>query len=67
LPGAQVASEQIRGSRYRFEVLWSHFSGVGHPERQRRVWAIAEAVVPRPDLLDVGMILTVAPEELPQE
>jgi hypothetical protein len=66
LPGAQVSSEQIRASRYRFEVVWSQFSGVGHPERQQRVWAIAERVVPRPDLLDVGMIMTVAPEELPQ-
>jgi hypothetical protein len=27
----------------------------------------AEAVISRPDLLDVGMILTVAPDELPQE
>ncbi len=67
LPGAQVSSEHVRGNRYRFEVLWDHFSGVGHPERQQRVWSIAEDVVPRQDLLDVGMILTISPDEFPQE
>ena len=66
LRGAQVQAEQIRGNRYRFEVLWERFSGVGHPERQKRVWAIAERVVPGPRLLDVGMILTLAPEEIAQ-
>ncbi len=67
LPGAEVTTEHVRGRRYRFVVISDEFSDVGHPERQRRVWDLAEAVVPRPDLLDVGMILTVAPEELPQE
>ncbi len=65
LPGVKFRRSNC-ASRYRFEVVWSQFSGVGHPERQQRVWAIAERVVPRPDLLDVGMIMTVAPEELPQ-
>lgn len=67
LPGAHVSSEQVRVNRYRFEVLWDDFSGVGHPERQQRVWTIAESVVPRQDLLDVGMILTISPDEFPQE
>ena len=67
LPEAEISTEQIRGDRYRFVVVSDQFSGIGHPERQRRVWAVAEAVVPRPDLLDVGMILTIAPEELPRE
>ncbi len=67
LPGAEVTTEHVRGRRYRFVVISDEFSDVGHPERQRRVWDLAEAVVARPDLLDVGMILTVAPEELPQE
>jgi acid stress-induced BolA-like protein IbaG/YrbA len=67
LPGAEITTEHVRGRRYRFVVVSDEFSGVGHPERQRRVWDIAEAEVPRPDLLDVGMILTIAPEELPKE
>ena len=63
MPGATVDTEHIRGNRYRFLVEWDQFTGVGHPERQRRVWAVAEKVVPRADMLDVGMILTIAPDE----
>jgi len=66
MPKSEVTSEHVRGRRYRFVVIWDGFTGVGHPERQRRVWKVAEAVVPREDLFDVGMILTIAPEELPQ-
>ena len=67
LPKAEVTTEHVRGRRYRFIIVWPGFDGVGHPERQRRVWKVAESVVPRGDLLDVGMILTIAPDELPQE
>jgi hypothetical protein len=67
LPRADVTIEHIRGRRYRFIVVWRGFTGVGHPERQRRVWKVAESIVPRDDLLDVGMILTIAPDELPAE
>ena len=64
LPGADVTTEQIRGRRYRFVVVADQFDGVGHPERQQHVWDLAERVVAGKDLLDVGMILTIAPEEL---
>ena len=67
MPKAEVTSEHVRGRRYRFVVVWDQFTGVGHPERQRRVWKVAEEVVPREDLFDVGMILTIAPQELPQK
>ena len=67
MPKAEVTIEHVRGRRYRFVVVWHGFTGVGHPERQRRVWKTAETVVPRDDLIDVGMILTIAPEELPGE
>ena len=65
--GADVRVEHIRDSRYRFSIVWDGFSGKGHPERQRRVWAVVESVVPHESLLDIGMILTLAPEELPQD
>ena len=65
LPKSEVTTEHVRGRRHRFVVVWRGFTGVGHPERQRRVWKVAESVVPRDDLFDVGMILTIAPEELP--
>lgn len=65
LPGARVDVEHVRGSRYRFVVVWDRFNRMPHPERQRRVWAIADQVVPGKELLDVGMILTVAPDDYP--
>ena len=65
LPGARVDAERIRGSRYRFIVIWDRFNNVGHPERQRKVWSIADRVVPGERLLDVGMILTIAPGDYP--
>jgi hypothetical protein len=67
LPGADVVHEHIRGTRYRFVVVWDRFTDVGHPERQRKVWDLATATVDKGDLFDVGMILTIAPDELPQE
>jgi hypothetical protein len=66
LRGARVDVEHVRGNRYRFVVLWDGFDETEHPERQNLVWQIAERVVPRPDLLDVGMILTVAPSDYPE-
>ena len=66
LPSAEVSHEQVRGDRYRFVVIWGGFEGMGHPERQRRVWEIAESVVAKSDLLKVAMIVTMAPSELPE-
>ena len=67
LRGADVSKEHIRDQRYRFIVIWDGFSGIGHPQRQRRVWDLAEKVVKKSDLFDVGMIITMAPEELPKD
>jgi hypothetical protein len=64
MPGAEVTSEQVRGDRYRFVVVWDQFNGVGHPERQERVWGLVERVLSRDDLLKVAMILTIAADEL---
>ena len=67
LSGAVVRSEQVRGDRYRFEVVWPQFDGMGHPERQRLVWNIVAKTVDEQDKLNVGMILTLGLQDLPQE
>lgn len=64
LTGAQVRYEPIRGDRYRFEVVWGDFDAMGHPQRQQIVWDLADEVVPKPDLLKVGMIVTIGPAEI---
>lgn len=64
MPGASITTEHLHGQRYRFVVIWDRFNGVGHPERQKRVWRIVERVVPKEDIWDVGMILTIAGDEL---
>jgi hypothetical protein len=37
---------------------------MGHPERQRIVWDIADASLAKSDLLKVAMIITMAPSEV---
>jgi hypothetical protein len=63
MAGATVEYECLRPDRYRFIVVWSGFENLGHPERQRRVWKVADQVVPGADMLSVGMILAVTPDE----
>jgi hypothetical protein len=58
LRGAKVQHEQVRRDRYRFIVLWGGFDNLGHPERQRKVWDVADATLNKGDLLNVAMILT---------
>lgn len=65
-PGAEVDAEEISAGRYRVAVVWAGFDTLSHRDRQRRAWKTADAVVPGQVLLDVGMILTMAPSELPQ-
>jgi len=67
LTGAVVSHEQIRGQRCRFIVVWSGFDGMGHPERQRKVWDAAETELSKSELLNVGMILTLGTEDQPQQ
>ncbi|MCY2951155.1 MAG: hypothetical protein NTU53_04155 [Planctomycetota bacterium] len=67
LAGAEVDFEHVRDDRYRFRVIWDRFDAMGHPERQRLVWNIAEKVVKPQELLDVGMILTLGREDLPSQ
>ncbi len=62
-PRAKVGFEQVRRDRYRFMVVWSGFDGMGHPERQEMVWNIADEVVPKSDILKVGMIITLGAKE----
>jgi hypothetical protein len=64
IAGAQVDTEQVRRDRYRFVVISSKFKKLGHPERQRMVWGIADATLSKADLLNVAMILTLAPSEV---
>ena len=66
LRGARVDYEQVRRDRYRFVVVWDKFASLGHPERQRRVWDIAEATLPKGDLPNVAMIITLGPKEIPE-
>ena len=65
MPDAQVRHEQVRHNRYRFIVLSDRFKDMGHPERQRIVWDIADAALAKPDLRNVAMILTIAPSDYP--
>ena len=67
IAGAQVSHERVRRDRYRFVVVSDRFEDLGHPERQRMVWDIAEAVLNKSDLLNVAMIITMAPTEVPAE
>jgi stress-induced morphogen len=68
LPNAQLTHEQVRRDRYRFIMVDETFENMGHPERQRLVWNIAEkALSDRADLLKVAMIITLAPSELYSE
>ena len=64
LPGAAVTHEQVRRERYRFIVVSEEFGRMDHPERQQLVWKIAEEVVPKADLWNVAMIITMAPAEV---
>jgi stress-induced morphogen len=64
IPGAKIHREQVRRDRYRFIVVSRKFSRLGHPERQRLVWNIADEVLDKGDLLKVAMILTLSPREL---
>jgi hypothetical protein len=66
-PKAEIGTEQIRRDRYRWIIVDKSFEKLGHPERQRRVWAIAEESVKRASLMNVGMIITMAPSELPED
>ena len=38
---------------------------MGHPERQRMVWDLADETLDKSDLLDVAMILTLGMKDLP--
>lgn len=64
LKGASVEHEQTRRGRYRWTVVSDSFKDMGHPERQRLVWGIADRTLQKSDLLNVAMILTVAPSEI---
>lgn len=66
LPGAEVDTEHVRGDRFRFVVVWGPFDQMGHPERQRIVWDLAEQELEPRELLNVSMILTLGDEDLPQ-
>lgn len=67
LPGSQIAHEHVRRDRYRFIVVWDGFDDMGHPERQRIVWDIAEAILDKSDLREVSMILTLGMSDVPDE
>ena len=67
LEAAEVSAEQVRGERYRFIVVWPAFDNTAHPERQERVWEIADRVLDKEDLLKVSMILTLGAQDLPTD
>ena len=66
-PKTQLTHEQIRRDRYRFVMVADAFEDMGHPERQRLVWEVADKALTKSDLIKVGMIITMAPSELPSE
>jgi acid stress-induced BolA-like protein IbaG/YrbA len=64
LPGSAISHEQVRRDRYRFIVISDEFGKMDHPERQQLVWKVAEEVVPKSDIWNVAMIITMAPAEV---
>ena len=64
LAGARISHEKVRGDRYRFIVVSSRFDRLGHPERQRLVWDIADTVLTKSDLIKIAMILTLGSKEM---
>jgi stress-induced morphogen len=64
-PDARIGFERVRGDRYRFTVVSERFKGMGHPERQRIVWDVADNALQKPDLLNVAMIMTIAQSDYP--
>lgn len=65
LPDAEIVHERVRGDRFRFTVVSEGFKAMGHPERQRIVWDVADTALQRPDLLNVAMIMTIARSDYP--
>ena len=66
-PGSQIDVERIGRTRnYRIAVVWPNFKRMGHPQRQNRGWDIAERVLSPQEILRIGMILTLTPDELPE-
>jgi hypothetical protein len=63
MPSAEVDFERVRGDRYRFLVIWRRFNKLGHPERQARVWDVAERALAASDVLKVAMIITLGTDE----
>ncbi|MGA2442557.1 MAG: hypothetical protein ABSH08_16510 [Tepidisphaeraceae bacterium] len=63
IPRAQVDHEQVRRDRYRFIVVSAKFDRLGHPERQRLVWDIANKALDNADLIKVAMIITLSRKE----
>lgn len=63
LPRAKVGSQHVRRERYRFMVVSPKFDGMGHPERQRLVWDLADATLKKNELLNVAMIITLGAKE----
>ena len=62
---AQIDVQKVgRTNRYRFIVVWNRFDRMGHPERQRKVWDIADAELEPADLLKEGMIITLGAKDL---
>ena len=61
---AEVAYERVRGDRFRFSVVSDHFAEMGHPERQRIVWDVAERVLNKAELVNVAMIITMSAAEV---
>ena len=66
-PGSRIWHESVRKDRYRVLVVSKKFERLGHPERQRVVWNIADSALDKSDLLKVSMILTMSESEYPGE
>lgn len=63
IPGSRIWHEWVRKDRYRLIVVSKKFERLGHPERQRKVWDIADKALDKSDLLKVSMILTMSDSE----
>ncbi len=64
LKDAQITHERVRGDRFRFVVIADEFDGMEHPQRQRKVWDLADKTLGKDNLLNVAMIITLSPTEM---
>lgn len=61
---AEVASTEVSPGRFRFNVVSPQFESMPRMRRQDEVWELVDQVLDRETVLDVSLILALAPTEV---